>query len=119
MSAQAASAPWNLRDYAVTMARYNQWMNGKIYEAASTLSDEQRKADRGAYFRSIHGTLNHLLLGDRSWMQRLHGEPVTMTSTDEELFSDFAELRAARAEMVERLLYWAHGLEAVEADSEY
>lgn len=119
MSDPAAAAPWDLRAYAVTMARYNQWMNEKVYEAASTLSDEQRKADRGAFFKSIHGTLNHLLLGDRSWMQRLHGEPVTMKSADEELYSDFVALRAARAEMDQRLLRWAEGLEAVPADRDY
>jgi uncharacterized damage-inducible protein DinB len=106
---------WNLRDYAMIMARYNQWMNGKLYEAAASLSDMQRKADRGAFFKSIHGTLNHLLLGDRAWMQRFHGEPVTMKSPDEEVFSDFDELRAARVAMDQTLIDWAAGLEAANA----
>lgn len=103
---------WNLRDYAMIMARYNQWMNGKLYDAAASLSDEQRKADRNAFFKSIHGTLNHLLLADRSWMQRFHGEPVTMKSADEELFSDFDELRAARVAMDQKLIDFAASLEA-------
>lgn len=116
-----ASTPpaWNLRDYAMTMARYNRWMNEKLYEAAASLSDEQRKADRGAFFRSVHGTLNHLLLADRTWMQRLHGEPVTMTSTDQELHSDFEELLAARQAMDQRLADWAATLEAVEPTRSY
>ena len=109
------STPWHLGDYAVTMARYNRWMNGKVYEAAAQLSDEQRKADRNAFFRSIHGTLNHLLLADRTWMQRLHGEPVTLVSMDQELHADFEELRAARDAMDDRLAAWAAGLEAMEA----
>jgi len=104
---------WNLRDYAMIMARYNQWMNAKLYEAAASMSDEQRKADRGAFFKSIHGALNHLLLADRSWMQRFHGEPVTMKSADEELFEDFDALRAARIAMDQRLIDWAATLEAV------
>lgn len=99
--------PWHLGDYAMTMARYNRWMNGKLYDAAATLSDEQRKADRSAFFRSIHGTLNHLLLADMAWMQRLHGEPVTMTSPSQALHSDFDALRAARVAMDERLVAWA------------
>ena len=111
----ATSTPWHLGDYAVTMARYNRWMNRKLYEAAAQLSDEQRKADRGAFFRSIHGTLNHLLLADRTWLQRMHGEPVTLVSMDQELHEDFKELRAAREAMDDRLTTWASSLEAVEA----
>lgn len=53
-----------------SMARYNAWMNDKVYTAAGTLSDDQRKADRGAFFGSIHGTLNHILLADLIWLQR-------------------------------------------------
>lgn len=105
---------WNLRDYAIAMARYNRWMNGKVYEAAATLSDEQRKADRGAFFQSVHGTLNHLLLCDEAWMQRLHGQPVTMTSPRQELHSDFGALRTAREAMDQTLQDWATRLEAVE-----
>jgi uncharacterized damage-inducible protein DinB len=118
MSSTDATA-WHLGDYAVTMARYNRWMNQKLYEATETLSDEQRKANRSAFFGSIHGTLNHILLADRTWMQRLQGEPVTMTTLDEELHSDFADLRAAREAMDDRLTAWASGLEAVEASRAY
>ena len=52
------------------MAIYNSWQNQMIFGAAKTLSDAERKADRGAFFRSIHGTLNHLLWGDQIWMSR-------------------------------------------------
>jgi uncharacterized damage-inducible protein DinB len=52
------------------MARYNRWMNERIYERCEKLSDTERKVDRGAFFCSIHGTLNHLLLGDRLWLGR-------------------------------------------------
>lgn len=106
-----APQAWNLRDYAMAMARYNRWMNGKLYDAAATLSDTQRKADRNAFFKSIHGTLNHLLLGDQAWMQRLSGQPVTMTAPDQELFEDFDTLRAAREAMDQTLSDWAAGLD--------
>lgn len=119
MPTDEAHTTWNLRDYAVTMARYNRWMNGKVYDAAATLSDEQRKADRGAFFKSIHGTLNHLLLGDEAWMQRMSGQPVTMTSPSQEVHADFEDLRTAREAMDERLLAWASTLEAVEPDRSF
>ncbi|MBI5924955.1 MAG: damage-inducible protein DinB [Aquabacterium sp.] len=106
---------WNLRDYAVGMAHYNRWMNGKLYDAAATLSDEQRKADRGAFFKSVHGTLNHLLLGDGAWLQRMQGQAVTMTSPSQELHEDFDTLRTAREAMDQALLDWAASLTAVEA----
>jgi uncharacterized damage-inducible protein DinB len=105
-----------LRDYAIAMAQYNRWMNDKVYAASGTLSDEQRKADRGAFFQSIHGTLNHLLLGDQAWMQRMRGEPVTMRAADQELHSDFDALRTARQAMDEALLSWAHTLNDVTPD---
>ncbi|WP_290639940.1 DinB family protein [Aquabacterium sp.] len=110
---------WSLRDYAIAMARYNRWMNGKIYDAAATLSDEQRKADRGAFFKSVHGTLNHLLLGDQAWMQRMQGQPVTMTSPSQELHEDFSALRAARESMDEKLMDWAVHLESVESSRSF
>ena len=59
-----------------TMAAYNRWMNDKVYSACAELSDEERKADRKAFFKSIHGTLNHILLADRVWFGRFIGRPV-------------------------------------------
>ncbi len=62
-------------DHVRAMARYNKWMNDKIYGCAAQLSDEERKRDRGAFFKSIHATLNHILWGDQIWMHRLAGTP--------------------------------------------
>jgi uncharacterized damage-inducible protein DinB len=73
------------------------FMNLPDYAAAAGLTDEQRKQDQGAFFGAIHCTLNHTLLGDQAWMQRLHGEKVLMTSPGQALFSDFEALRAGRA----------------------
>ncbi|MBI2963698.1 MAG: damage-inducible protein DinB [Deltaproteobacteria bacterium] len=80
------------------MAGYNRWMNERLYASCATLSDEERKRDRRAFFRSIHGTLNHLLLGDRAWLGRFTGRPVPFRSLDQDLYADFAELRGQRAE---------------------
>jgi uncharacterized damage-inducible protein DinB len=75
---------------------YNAWANGRLYEAAAALSTEQYRADRGAFFKSVHGTLNHLLVTDRVWMHRFTGEGDAPDRLDSILFESFTELRAAR-----------------------
>lgn len=62
-------------DYARTMARYNAWQNGWIAEAVTTMDEAEVRKDRGAFFGSIFGTLNHLLWGDLAWLSRLSGSP--------------------------------------------
>jgi uncharacterized damage-inducible protein DinB len=77
-------------------AHYNAWANHRLYGAAARLSVEQYRADRGAFFKSIHGTLNHLLATDRIWMMRFTGEGGAPARLDTILFETFGELRAAR-----------------------
>ena len=62
-------------EYCQLMARYNRWMNERLYALPAELSDAARKRDRGAFFGSMHGTLNHLLRGDRTWLGRFIDEP--------------------------------------------
>lgn len=57
------------------MAHYNQWMNGRLYEAAARLSHESLIQDRQAFFGSILGTLNHLVVADTIWLQRFAQHP--------------------------------------------
>jgi len=94
-------------------ARYNRWMNDKLYGVAAALSDEARKRDCGAFFKSIHGTFNHLLLADRVWLARFKGVSAPsgfmapgIRSLDQELYSDFEELRHQRALTDEELSAW-------------
>jgi len=56
--------------YVQCMARYNGWQNRSLYGAADTLSDAERRRERGAFFGSIHKTLSHLLWADRIWLSR-------------------------------------------------
>ncbi len=76
--------------------RYNAWANSRLYDATARLSAEQYRADRGAFFKSVHGTLNHLLATDRIWMQRFTGEGDAPNRLDAILFESFDDLRAAR-----------------------
>jgi uncharacterized damage-inducible protein DinB len=61
--------------YVRAMAQYNRWQNDNLYGAAEGLGDAARKAPRGAFFGSIHATLNHLLWADQIWMSRFAGTP--------------------------------------------
>jgi uncharacterized damage-inducible protein DinB len=97
-------------EYARTMARYNRWMNRALYDCSARLSDSQRKEDVGAFFKSLHGTLNHLLVGDSVWMGRFEGPAFVPASLAQELHADFDELRRARAAMDDRILRWAAAL---------
>jgi len=100
----------DIASYAVTMARYNQWMNRRLYAAMEALSDAQRKADMGLFFRSIHGTLNHLLVADRIWLSRFTRVPFLANTLDQELFAAFNELRRERDATDTQLIDWAKQL---------
>jgi len=93
-------------DYARTMARYNRWINERLYECCAVVPEAERKRDMGAFFKSIHGTLNHLLLGDRVWMGRFVGPVFVPKSLAEELCTDFAELRRERAKTDAAIEAW-------------
>ena len=99
-----------IAEHARLLAEYNAWMNGKLYAACAALSDEERKLDRGAFFRSIHGTLNHLLLADSVWMGRFEGRPFAFRSLDQELYTSFDELWTQRTQLDERISAWVAGL---------
>jgi uncharacterized damage-inducible protein DinB len=77
-------------------AGYNAWCNERLYAAAATVSDADYRADRGAFFKSLHGTVNHLLVGDRIWMRRFTGVGEMPPSLDAILYYDFEALGAAR-----------------------
>jgi len=92
------------------LAAYNDWVNWRLYDAAAALSEADYRADRGAFFGSLHGTLNHLLLGDRIWLQRFTGEGAALDELDAILYDDFAELRAARHAEDSRIIAYVEGL---------
>ncbi len=96
-------------NYYSVMATYNQWMNQKLYAVCAEISDVDRKADRGAFFKSIHGTLNHILIADRIWLGRFTQQPFT-AQLDQELYGDFSELRAQRERLDRTISDWARDL---------
>lgn len=97
-------------EHVRTMAHYNRWQNRSIYTAASTLSEEARKQDRGAFFGSIHGTLSHLVWGDQMWMHRFAGTPLPGASSIADSPNHFAtwdDLMQERTAFDEVIVDWA------------
>jgi uncharacterized damage-inducible protein DinB len=106
--------------YVRTMAAYSSEMNRRLYGAAERLSDAERRAERGAFWRSIHGTLCHILWGDRQWMSRFDGWPKPQTAIKESdhHIEDWAELRAAREEADRDIARWAQRIDQAWLDQD-
>jgi uncharacterized damage-inducible protein DinB len=100
-----------MKQHYTAFAGYNAWANHRLYGAAALLSDEEYRADQGAFFKSMCGTLNHLLVADRVWMQRFTGEGEAPTRLDAILHEPLAELRAAREAEDRRIAAYVEGLD--------
>jgi uncharacterized damage-inducible protein DinB len=99
--------------YVRLMAEYNAEMNRRLYAAASRLTDAERKADRGAFWRSIHGTLTHILWGDTQWMSRFDTWPKPEVGQKQSagMVDDFATLQSRRVTADTGIIAWANGVD--------
>lgn len=91
------------------MADYNAEMNRRLYAAAAHLPDAERKADRGAFWQSIHGTLAHILWGDTQWMSRFDNwpKPAVPIKQSASMVDDFGELTVRREKADADIIDWA------------
>jgi len=98
------------------MAAYNSEMNRRIYSAAGLLDEEERRADGGAFFGSIHRTLSHLLWSDVNWMSRFDGwdKPGGGVAGSPDFEPGWEALRAAREAADAGIEAWAGRLTAGE-----
>ena len=108
----------SLKDHFELLSVYNQWMNSKIYEAAGQLSATELAKDRGAFFGSILGTLNHIIVGDTIWLKRFATHPSCLeslrelaglqnpTSLDQMVFNDFSSLSEHRIWLDSKIINW-------------
>jgi uncharacterized damage-inducible protein DinB len=107
------------------MARYNRWMNQRLYDACETLSDEERKRERGAFFGSIHRTLMHLVWADKMWLQRFARQPTVFAALDPALLAlpdgasystdlhpDWRDLRQTREALDQAVEQWLAEMQA-------
>jgi uncharacterized damage-inducible protein DinB len=95
--------------YVRTMATYNAEMNRRLYRAAAQLSEDERRLPRGAFWGSIHGTLTHILWGDRQWMSRFDNwpKPTTPIKESASMIDDFPDLARERDEADANITLWA------------
>ena len=108
-----------MTEHYLMFAGYNAWANERLYAAAEKLTDAEYNTDRGAFFKSVHGTLNHLLVGDRIWMQRLTGKGEAPARIDMILFDDLPALAAARRDEDARISDWIGALGKADLDRSF
>jgi uncharacterized damage-inducible protein DinB len=100
-----------MKAHFVMMANYNEWANARLFRVAGTLEEALYRKEVGAYFRSLHGTLNHLLVADRIWMRRLTGTGDHPEKLNAILFEDLPSLHAARVEEDRRIIAFVQSLD--------
>jgi uncharacterized damage-inducible protein DinB len=93
-----------MKSHFVMMAEYNAWANARLYEMARRLADEQYRQDVGAYFKSLHGTLNHIMTADLIWLRRLTGSGDHPNELSAIVFDDLTSLSAARQREDQRII---------------
>lgn len=99
-----------MKRHFMMFAGYNAWANTRIYDAAATLSPEEWQRETGVFFKSLMGTLNHLLATDRIWLKRMTGSGDAPNSLDAIIYKDFDRLRAARQAEDQRIVEWLDAL---------
>jgi uncharacterized damage-inducible protein DinB len=108
--------------YVRLMAAYTEWQNRGLTAAAETLADDARRAPRGAFFGSIHATLNHLLWGDQLWLHMLAGTPPPTTTdipgslTIHPVWQDYV---ADRAHTDRTMLEWAERVRPSDLEGDF
>ena len=109
----------DLATHLRAMAAYNRWANRRLYAAAAALPDDDYRRPAGAYFGSLHGTLNHLLVTDRNWMARFEGKGEAQHKLNAILFEHLEDLRAAREREDERIIGHVAGLPDADLDADF
>jgi uncharacterized damage-inducible protein DinB len=96
------------------LARYNRWANQRLYAACAALPRAEYEKARPAFFGSIHGTLNHLLVGDRVWLARIEGRPNPKLRLDDQPCASLEALAVERAAEDERMVWLVDGYREAE-----
>jgi len=106
------------------LSRYNQWMNDKLYNTAAQLPADELARDRGAFFGSLQGTLNHIMVADMIWLHRFSEHPGQHSALDriraapkpqalnQTLVNDFAALSEERRRLDRTIITWCEQLDA-------
>lgn len=100
------------RPYLQSMALYNSWANGQIYDLAARLPAAEIARDRGAFFKSILGTLNHLLAADLVWLGRFKEGKPRVSDIKTLLHEEIGALRQARMALDREIIDWVKTVDA-------
>ncbi|MDB6157589.1 MAG: DinB family protein [Gammaproteobacteria bacterium] len=100
-----------LKAHFVMFASYNKWANARLYRMSGALPQEAYRRNVGAYFGSLHGTLNHLLTADRIWMRRLTGSGDHPNELNAIVCDELQSLHTARETEDERIVTFVETLE--------
>jgi uncharacterized damage-inducible protein DinB len=113
----------------VLMAKYNQLMNQRIIDASSQLSEGELLEDKGAFFKSVLHTLNHIMIGDILWLKRFSAHPSKFISLnqlsviakperlDELLFDNLPALQEQRSALDKIIINWCDELDEADLNS--
>ncbi len=94
-------------DHCQLTARYNAWMNSRLYALCAGLPEAEFHKDRGAFFKSVYLTLNHIAYGDLSFLSRFSGTPAVIPEPGTDLFGDFRKLRIEREALDAQMVAWS------------
>jgi uncharacterized damage-inducible protein DinB len=108
-----------MKTHFAMLANYNAWANARLFRMAGALPNELYRKEVGAYFKSLHGTLNHLLVADRIWMRRLTGMGDHPDKLNAILFDDLSSLHAARVQEDIRIIGFVQGLAETAFEEEW
>ena len=100
----------NSSNYFDALSKYNIWMNRNLYGICDSLDDETRKKDRGVFFASIHRTLDHILYGDKAWLERLRDKAYTPRNIDVTLHNNWEDLKIERFKIDDEIDLWVQSL---------
>ncbi len=100
--------------YVATLAAHSRWVNDGIFAGCDQLSDADRKKDCGAFFKSIHGTLNHILWANQMWMHRLAETPAPIAAAipgSLNQYESYDDLKREREVLDDVIRDWAADLD--------
>lgn len=103
--------------YVLTLARYNAWQNSQLMRIFDVMDHGDLTKDRGAFFKSILGTANHIIWGDTLWMNRFDPAQPRPSGTMEDspnLFPTISAWSAERFQLDGRIKLWAEGLKSID-----
>ncbi|AMO97744.1 dinB family protein [Collimonas fungivorans] len=110
-----------MQQYFATLARYHVWATDQLLAHIKAVNEAEYRQDRGLYFGSVHGTLNHMLVGERHWYARIADGVSLKMALDVELESERDALAAALREAAGRWEKWLtdHPVQTFDRDLHY